>query len=61
MTLTLRHLTSRILSIAYVLEFDEFILKERRERLKSELSSLLLKRDNLLKKIDQEKAQPPNE
>ena len=48
MELTLRQLTNRILSIAYTLEFDEFISKERRERLEVELSSLLLKRENLL-------------
>ena len=48
MELTLRQLTGRILSIAHTLEFDEFISKERRERLEAELSSLISKRNNLL-------------
>ncbi len=55
MELTLRQLTNRILSIAYSLEFDEFISKERRGRLEAELSSLISKRNNLIKVIDQKK------
>jgi len=56
MEVTLRHLTNRILSIAHMLEFDEFISKERRERLQAELSSLILKRNNLNKVINEKKA-----
>jgi hypothetical protein len=48
MELTLRQLTSRILSISHTLDFDRFISKERRERLEAELSSLIAKRNNLL-------------
>ncbi len=55
MEVTLRHLTNRILSIAYMLEFDEFISRERRERLEAELSSLILKRNNLNKVINEKK------
>jgi len=55
MELTLRQLTNRILSISYSLEFDEFISKERRERLLAELSSLIAKRNNLLEIMNKDK------
>jgi|TARA_Y100000310_G_C19983514_1_gene490884 hypothetical protein len=38
-----------------MLEFDEFISRERRERLEAELSSLILKRNNLNKVINEKK------
>ncbi len=56
MEVTLRQLTNRILAIAHTLEFDEFISKERRGRLEAELSSLILKRNNLNKVMNQKKA-----
>ena len=40
----------------HMLEFDEFISRERRERLQAELSSLILKRNNLNKVINERKA-----
>ena len=54
MEVTLRQYTHRILHITHVLEFDVFISRERRERLEAELFSLIPKRDNLIKAIDQE-------
>jgi hypothetical protein len=54
MKIALRHLTNRILSIAHTLEFDEFISRERGERLKTELSSLIQKRNNLIKAMNLE-------
>ena len=55
MDLALRQLTNRILRIAYSLEFDQFISKERRGKLKAELSSLIAKRNNLIKVMDEKK------
>jgi hypothetical protein len=50
--LALRQLTSRILSITHKLEFDQFLSGEKRVVLEEELSSLLRKRNNLIKVIE---------
>ena len=55
MEVTLRQLTNRMLSIAHTLEFDEFISRERGGRLEAELSSLILKRNDLIEAMNLEK------
>ena len=56
MNYLIRQMSTRIVTIIYQLEFDEFMSFRKRASLERELSSLIEKRANAIKTLEQMKA-----